>query len=406
MATPVTLDLLSRFMAGVYDEKVYVKERTGFQSFFGRPETGAYTVFSPNANDIDIEIIRANQRLAALLPRGSTVRPLGSTHADMQIGQATFFSRKFLLTEEEGNISADQINNRIPGEGPYENLNREERFVRLAVRLHQENIRRHVRLQEFLATQSVTAGKQAADPSLSITAGNYYDYRRNSSNTVTATHSWGNSAGVPLTDIDAGCDQVLYAGKLMPDMLIVGGTANLNFLANSQVSTNYANKLYFDLLQYSLDFKPSQDMMRFVQAGFVPYGRLRTPKGYNLVIFTYPYVYDNSSGNSTKYFNDNYAMVIASGARCDRYFGPPEQIPLTAQDTAKIMERFGFNPAVPAIPVGVEQAEGTIVPQAYYVDAFDSVDRKHVTLRTQAAPIFATTMTDCFYTISNAGGTS
>jgi len=57
-----------------------------------------------------------------------------------------------------------------------------------------------------------------------------------------------------MTDIDALCDTILFNGKLMPDFAVFGGTSMRYLLANAQVSTNYGNKLYFDLLQFGQDF--------------------------------------------------------------------------------------------------------------------------------------------------------
>ena len=58
--TPLQVDMFSRYYASFFDEKAYITERTAAQSFFGRPETNSYTIFSPDAIDIDIDIARGN----------------------------------------------------------------------------------------------------------------------------------------------------------------------------------------------------------------------------------------------------------------------------------------------------------------------------------------------------------
>ena len=253
MATPITFDVFSRILAGGFDEKNYIRMRTAGQRFFGRPETGAFTVFSPSANAIDIEILRANQRLAALVPRGAVGRFVGTTHADLQQQQGTMFSRQYPLIEEESNLDANQLLQRVVAyEGPYENLSEEDRTRILGRRAYLELTRRMIRLQEFLAWQSLTLGVQSASNITDVTV-NIYDWRRNGSNTVTPAHGWGNAAGVPLTDIDSMCDQLLFAGQLVPDFMIWGGLTMRYFLANAQVSSNYANKLYFNLLSFDLN---------------------------------------------------------------------------------------------------------------------------------------------------------
>src|SRR5208337_5529111 len=116
MATPVTFDLFSRILAGGFDEHTHVFTPTAGQQFFGRTDNGSYTVFSPNSNDLDIEIIRANLKIAPLVPRGGVARFGGSAtagaaaaqHNDMQFNQGTTFARKYPMLEEEANLGADQ----------------------------------------------------------------------------------------------------------------------------------------------------------------------------------------------------------------------------------------------------------------------------------------------------------
>lgn len=393
--SPLQMDFFSRYFANFFDEKAYIKERVAGQSFFGRPETGSFTIMSPNALDIDIDVVRGNEKIAALAPRGTVGKFIGTYHADEQIGQGTTFSRKFPLTEEVVNISSGQINARLPGEGPYEGLDKSARLRELSRRGYMELIRRHVRLQEYLAWQSLILGVQSAQ-NIADTTVNIFDFRRNSANTPSLSHGWGNALGVPLTDIDALCDVLLGNGKLIPDFAIFGGTVMRYFQANAQISTNYANKLYFDLLQFGPDFQAGPEFSRFVAAGLIPYGRLRTPKGYSLTVFTYPWGYSNSSAAFTKYFDDTKVLIGSSQARADRFFGPSEQIEMTSQDQQKLMERFGFNAMVPPLPMNIEGDGNIILPQQFYVDSYESDDRKAVALRVQAAPIFATTQTDAF----------
>lgn len=404
MPTPVTFDIFSRILAGGFEERNYVRMRTAGQRFFGRPETGSFTVFSPNANALDIEIVRANQRLAALVPRGMVGRFIGTTHADGQVNQGTMFSRKYPLIEEEINLGADQLNYRVIGaEGPFENLSDSDRMRILGRRGYLELTRRIVRLQEYLSWQSLLLGKQSAQ-AVGTPGANDYDWRRSSSNTVTPTKGWGAATGVPLTDLDAMCDQLTFQGQLVPNGVIFGGATMQYFLANPQVQTNFANKLYFELLRFSMDYTPGGEFAQFVAAGLIPFGRLKTPRGYELTVFTYPWMYANSSGTLTKYFTDTSALLFSTEARCDRYFGPNETLPMSQMEAAEMMERFGFNPATPLIPPNVEGA-GTILPQMFYADAYKSNDRKHVTLRVEGAPVFPTTQTDAFGTLLTVGDT-
>jgi hypothetical protein len=48
------------------------------------------------------------------------------------------------------------------------------------------------------------------------------------------------------------------------------------------------------------------------------------------------------------------------------------------------------------MPPLVKNAGATVLAPAFYFDAYRSEDKKRVSVRTQSAPIFATTQTDAF----------
>ena len=86
LGTPVVVDFFSRYFATYFDEKNFVTTPTAGQAFFGRPENGAYTIFSPNSTDIDVDIVRGNLKTAKMIQRGMAGRVTGTTHADVQVG--------------------------------------------------------------------------------------------------------------------------------------------------------------------------------------------------------------------------------------------------------------------------------------------------------------------------------
>ena len=88
--------------------------------------------------------------------------------------------------------------------------------------------------------------------------------------------------------------------------------------------------------------------------------------------------------------------MFSSQARADRFFGPAERIDDTPQEQLEIMQRFGFNPMSPPLPMNIKDPGNVVLPQQFYVDAYKSEDKKSITMRVQTAPIFATTQTDAF----------
>jgi len=69
LGTPVAVDFFSRYSATFYDEKNFITTPTAGQAFFDAPENGAYTIFSPNSTDVDIDIVRGNLKTAKMIFR-------------------------------------------------------------------------------------------------------------------------------------------------------------------------------------------------------------------------------------------------------------------------------------------------------------------------------------------------
>lgn len=395
--TPLAVDPYSRFMVDVFDEKQIIGVPTGFQAFFGRPETGARTLFSPDSNVVDIDIMRGNEKIAALIHRGTNSRPIGTAQKNTNTQKYTSFSRLFPLGEEEGDINANQLLYRVAGENPYQKMTRLDRMRVISKEHHNEHIRRFIRLFEVLAASSVITGQHVAISGTTNTD-LIYDFRRNSSNTVTVSTGWNQVGATILSDVDDGCDQIRASAHVNPDMIIIGGNAMDAFINNTDVQTQADNRR-FELIEVGVGNPVPQKFMRFVDAGFTPRGRLRTPKGYELWMFTYTDIYETDAGTATKYMPEDKAVISYSGARCDRYFGPPERLPLSGSDIQMYTEYFGFNPLAAPMPPNVKDMSRAINPAMFYFDAYKSGDKKKITIRTQAAPIYATTQTDAFYTL-------
>ena len=397
MSTPAPADLFSRYMAGAFDEKKIIGVSTGFQAFFGNPSNGAETIFSPDANQVDIDIIRGNERLAALIPRGTVSRSLGSANKNLRSEQFSSFSRKYPLSEEEADISADQLIQRVAGENPYDNKTRMQRLRHHALKLHHENVRRTVRMFEVLAAQSILTGKQDAIIGTANTD-LQYDFRRNTNHIITVGTSWAGGAADILGDIDAACALVRANGKMLPDMMLMGSTAINSFVKDTTVSA-LADNRRFEFIRVGDNNPAPPKYQRFLDSGFIAQGKLRTPSGYELWIFSYLDVYTNAAGNPTKYLPDDNVVITSSMARFDRYFGPPENLPMIPMRQQLYRELFGFDPTSAPMPQKMRNASGVIDPAMFFCDAYVSGDWKRVSVRSQSAPIFATTMTDCVVTL-------
>lgn len=390
MLTPQAVDTYPRVMAEAFDERAIISVPTGFQSLFGNPASAGMTVFSADASVIDIDIIRGNERLAATILRGSEGRALNKQKntSDQKYSNK---SRLWPLIEEEGDITADQLNKRVAGEGPYSGITKEMRMQILAMGHHQEHVRRIVRTFEYLASQSILTGKQ---PALIGTANNdyIYDFGRDAGNTITVGQVWDAGSPTILADIDGGCQQAREQGHVNIDMGIVGGGA-MDAMINDSLFNTQADNRRIELIEVSDKNPVPAKFNRFIESGFVARGRLRTPKGYELWLFTYNEVYQNSAGAVQKYMPDDKMILLSSGARFDRYFGPSETLPMTATMEAWYQDTFGFS-STGLMPANVKNVGAVISPAMFYFDGYPAPGNKGVTIRSQAAPIFATTQTD------------
>lgn len=394
-SAPQPVEEYARFMTDVFDERQIIGVPTMFQAFFGRPETGARTVFTPDAAVVDIDIIRGNERLAKLKLRGVNSKVLDKP--DTTAERYTALSRLYPLIEEEGNIDSNQLLSRRPGESPMNTATRLDRMRSLALGHHQEQVRRIVRLFEYLASQSVLTGKMPAifgtsDSNL------LYDFLRPAGHIITVSTPWDNGGSDPLADVDTACGLIRANGHAKADVMIIGSSAVGAFVNHATVKA-LADNRRFELVQVGREPVPPK-FQRFVDAGAIPRGRFQTPAGNELWLFTYLDVYTNDAGTATPYMPVDECLIAASSARCDRYFGPPEKLPSISMDDQLYQEYFGFAPGLAPMPPNIKDAGRAISPAMFYFDAYRGGDNKRVTCRTQAAPIFATTQTDAFVTLN------
>jgi hypothetical protein len=200
-----------------------------------------------------------------------------------------------------------------------------------------------------------------------------------------------------MGDIDDGCQVIRENGHASPDMMLLGGQAMEVFLQDESIQT-LADNRRIELIQVSTNNPVPPKFNKFVEAGFIARGRLRTARGFELWLFTYIDGYTDASGDFQLYMPEDEVLIANSQARCDRYFGPSETLPMTPQRQALYQEMFGFSPSAPPMPMNIKDP-GKIDPRMFYFDAYTESNEKQVTIRTQSAPIFATTMTDMFYTM-------
>lgn len=397
--SPLNAGPYSRFMTEMYDEREIIGVPTGWLSFFGRGGALGQTLFSPDSNAVQIDIMRANLKIAALIHRGEasrSVEGLKATSGDKH----TEFVRAYPLAEEVDSINSNDLNYRVAGEPVFEtNLTKSDRLRVLASRKHNENIRRLVRLWEVLASHSILTGQM--EGILGTTNSDLvYDFRRNAAYAATPSPKWDAASPTILADIDGRCDFVRENGHMTPDMAVMGDGIIEPFITDTTVNS-VADNRRFELIEVSTNNPVPENFAPFVAGGMIPRGRLRTPKGYTLWLFSYIDTYQNAAGTHVKFMPSDEMLICSSKARCDRYFGPSDVLPTTSRDVAEFMELLGFSLNSPPIPQNIKGASGRVPAAAFYHDAYKGGEGKTITVRTQCAPIFAPVSTDCFAKLEN-----
>jgi hypothetical protein len=396
--TPNATDLFSRVMAGAFEEQTILT--TGFMSWFGRTETRSETIYCPDSNYVEIDIQRANKIVAPTIHRGQYAASLGDNELPVAFERFTNVGRKFPLLQQTGPIGANQLLNRLAGEGPYERPSIQSRLRKLANKTNSKMIDMMYRANEYLAAQSMLLGTMPAiigssDPNL------IYDFYRTAAHQITLGTQWTDVAADAAGDLDDACDQIRVDGNVMPDFVAMGDDAIKWFQLNTAILAGSDNRVLYKNLEIVKQQMPAK-YQRFIDSGFKLRFVYTTPKGYELYIFDYKGDYTDSAGDNQVYLPKGYVWVASTQARCDRYFGPGERLPLSTADRQMYQDYFGFDMSSPPQPMGVQEAGGVIARPSFYFDAHRDEQATVLTARVQQAPIYVPTTTDAFCTILNA----
>jgi hypothetical protein len=395
LASPTAPSIYKRTMDGVFDERDIIATPTGFQSLFGRLGGGS-RIFEAEDIEIDVDIVRGNERIAQMFPRGMYAHDIDPKKFAIQELFSTR-SFRFPFAEEETYISAGELRKRTAGESPYERMEGRQRLRMKAFKAHREHIRKHIRLFEYLAAQVVLTGKQPAIIGATETEW-LYDFKRLSTHTATASGAWLTAATDILSDLNTASEALRKNGKVRADGLILGSSAYAGVRANTKITAD-ADVMRFEMVELGgLRTVPSKWAF-MVESGFDYRGRLEIASGKVLDVFTYDEWYDDASGTKTAYMPTDRAIVFSSETRCDAYFGPNERLDYSPQEIAEMQYYLGIGPMAGPLPPNVKGPMGALDLRMFHFDAYLDSRRTGLTIRTQSAPIFAPALTDGFYVI-------
>ena len=398
-----TSNLYTRFMTELFDENVKVKVPSAFLGgFFGKPETGAVTHFVTDASTIEIDQMRANgRRLARLVNRDGTSKDI-SRQETLTGDKFTNIVRQWPLIEIPASINANELLQRNPGETPFDSATQQSRLLGKAARLHKESVVRHMRTWEFLAREAILTGQHPMILGTS-NAALIYDFYRKATHTFAVGAKWDVVGTDIIGDFDTAIDLIQQDSNNFGDYGALIGVAGMEGLRkNTQMKAEADIRRYeFVELGERPITLPTQFNV-YVEHGFALAGKVRTYNNRTVYLFTYDLTFTDDfttpgTDTETKWMPTDKCLVFTPNARCDKLFGPPNRMPLTATERQWFMDMFGFDMEAAPMPDNVINPS-TFDMRAFYFDADGS--REAVRLYTQSAPIFPTTETDAFVTMT------
>lgn len=391
--SPSNVDGFSRYFANAFNENEIISVFTGFLAIFSRRRP----IIKTDANVVDIDIVRGNEKHAKFIVRGTVGEYLKENA--LGVGKYTNFSRKFPLSEETTNMSVEDIEDRMAGESPYSGRSRRERMRDKSIDSYHLMVSRTIRAWEIAAAQAALTGTQPtilgnSDPDYLL------DYKRNTDliETFLLADQFDNVGTDPLAVIDARIDKLKQIGKVSGEFTVVmGADTIIGFFGNAIIQAAGDSRRLVTVTK-NPDLTAPKPIMDLIAGGMTYIAVASTNKGRKIHILTYDAWYDNDAGASTPYMPDKSMLIMPMVFRADRYFGPGDTLPMTTEDMSYLSQTFGINGRSAFPAVKMKAAPGVVVPQAFYADAFPGAARKNAVLRLQTAPIFATTQTDALFT--------
>jgi len=401
--TPAAVSLYTRYWQEAIDYGLMINVPKGFQSLFGEPMgNGGRTRFVTDAKTIDFDVRDGSQQVTTLIHRGTVMEPLNKKI--LKGGNFTSFNRAFPLGEDEGIVSADQLLERAHGEQPYQPKTQLDRARALARDIFDEQIRRAVRTQEIMAAQMIKTGKMDLIIG-TAKADEQIDTKRLATHTITPGAKW-NVAGTDLLgDMDTAATLTTRDSGAVCDAMVMGSGIP-GYLAKNTDILAYANLTGpgtsgVQLVYFGENVKPGPQFNAMIANGFNPICRLVTTMGRSITCFTYEGGYKDAAGTFVPYIGTDEAIFVSSQAACDRYFGPPEQLPISAQARQDYLEIFGFNLDTPPVPANLDTGNGVIVPAEFFPHVMRAKDEKSFKIRLQYAPMYITRDTNAFCFIAD-----
>ena len=250
---------------------------------------------------VAVDVVRGKTQLSVPLPGDGTGYRANS--ADIYTNN----TYDFIQYGEDGNISSNELNDRLPGQSPTDAVNQIVNAEYLSMKLVggiESKLRNSIEEQ---ASQVLQTGLI----SLTDAAGNVVasaDFKPKASHFPTVSSPW-TGASDKITDLATLATQIFRDGKQRVTDLIFGSAAFLNFINDSAVQALFDNR------RYELG-----EISPIAQAGGTYQGRIAIVDN-NVRVWTYDGFRENVQTNvAESYIDTNKVILLSEASRFEGFF--------------------------------------------------------------------------------------
>jgi hypothetical protein len=309
---------------------------------------------------VEIDIERFDEKIAVDVTRGG----------EGNLNTYGKYSTKLYappLYNEYTNLAASQLTKRLPGQSPYETVNKQANAISILFKSQFEVAKKIMRAMELQASQALFTGK------IVFKNADTMDFKRKDTHNITPTISWDADAADPLKDLDLACKVNRIDGKVVSNIAIFGGDAWDAFLRNSKVLDLLKNRR-IELGVISPTYDP--------KSGAVYQGTIKTGN-YQLELYTYDQYYKDANNNVKTYVPSKQVLVLDSKARLNKSYGAVD-ILMEAEAAYRALN-------IPVIPMTFP---GTLVQYSY------AERESNLIVGVKSAPILIPTQIDAIANIN------
>lgn len=351
------------------------------------------------AEQVSIELYKGNRKVAPLVSR------TGINGQDNEIvtpGQSGVNDYLYALVEQEMALQATTLNKRIPGESPFNPVDKDSRMMYWMQELLQDVVKRVIRRCELLAYGSFFNGEM---PIGDVFQGNtklVFPVDSSLKARVVAV-SWATHAtATPWVDLGLTLRAIIDKGQVKASMTNVFSfmsysvIENLKAIYRSQRSTTNELDLF-----YSYNFNTAvipAELQFLVNNGATYVGWVVTSWGQTPVhVFTAPTMYDNGSSTVDYLTGNTISLCVYSPEFFKAFFGAGTFL---TQDESFYTKTFGNIAGNLDLPSVTNMGDSGYPAEVFMPNIYELGKNKGIGGQIQTAPIFARMQVNAVATIA------